>query len=34
VLPLADAAGVVTDAPADDPTIERLRADGVEIVAA
>ena len=34
VLPLAEVAGVVTDAASDDPTIERLRADGVEIVAA
>jgi DeoR/GlpR family transcriptional regulator of sugar metabolism len=34
VLPLADVAGVITDAPTDDPTLQRLHADGVEIVAA
>jgi DeoR/GlpR family transcriptional regulator of sugar metabolism len=33
VLPLADVAGVVTDAPTDDPTVRELRERGVEIVA-
>jgi DeoR/GlpR family transcriptional regulator of sugar metabolism len=33
VLPLAAVAGVVTDAPGDDPTVRELRGRGVEIVA-
>jgi DeoR/GlpR family transcriptional regulator of sugar metabolism len=34
VLPLADVAGLVTDAPEDDPTLGELQRAGVEIVAA
>jgi DeoR/GlpR family transcriptional regulator of sugar metabolism len=34
VLPLADVAGVVTDAPDDDATLPALRRAGVEIIAA
>jgi DeoR/GlpR family transcriptional regulator of sugar metabolism len=33
VVALADVAGVVTDAPGDDPTVRKLRERGVEIVA-
>jgi DeoR/GlpR family transcriptional regulator of sugar metabolism len=33
VLALADVAGIVTDAPRDDPTVRQLRERGVEIVA-
>jgi DeoR/GlpR family transcriptional regulator of sugar metabolism len=33
VLPLADVAGLVTDAGDDDPVIRQLRAQGVELLA-
>ncbi len=34
VLPLAEVAGVITDAPSTDPTLKQLRKRGVEIVPA
>jgi DeoR/GlpR family transcriptional regulator of sugar metabolism len=34
VLPLAEVAGIITDAPSTDPTVKQLRRHGVEIVAA
>jgi DeoR/GlpR family transcriptional regulator of sugar metabolism len=32
VLPISDVSGIVTDAPADDPTIARIAATGMRVI--